>query len=61
MKLHFETTTEVLPLISPLFFFCGGESRSEVRSGDSSRSDALLGRHLVEENIRQPFREKYVH
>lgn len=50
MKLQFEAMAEILPLRS-LFFFCGGDSGSGVTSGCSSRSDALLGRHLVDKTL----------
>lgn len=50
MKLQFEAIAEILPL-SSLFFFCGGDAGSEVTSGCSSRSDALLGRHLVDKTL----------
>lgn len=40
-----------LPLSSVLFF-CGGDSSSEVTPGERRRSDALLGRHLVDKEFQ---------
>lgn len=41
-----------LPLCAVLFF-CGGDSSTEVTPGDRRRSEALLGRHLVDREFQR--------
>lgn len=41
-----------LPMCTVLFF-CGGDSSSEVMLGDRKRSDALLGRRLVDRQFQK--------